>query len=146
MGLFEGDLKIVSPVSPSREVTVQLMVDTGATLTSVPRAVLQSMGVQPVASQTFVLGNGQQIQRDAGSVLATLDGVTMPIPVMFAEGDDAAVLGATALEIMGFVVDPVEKKLVPRNLMALSRRHSGVRGWRFGERSAGRRHVCRSLL
>ncbi len=29
------------------------------------------------------------------------------------------ILGATALEVLGFVVDPVAKKLIPRNLLAL---------------------------
>ncbi len=29
------------------------------------------------------------------------------------------ILGAPALEVLGFVVDPVAKKLIPRNLLAL---------------------------
>jgi len=29
------------------------------------------------------------------------------------------ILGATALEALGFAVDPVEKRLVPRDLLAL---------------------------
>ncbi len=42
----------------------------------------------------------------------------MPIPVAFAD-ENAPVLGATALEILGFTVDPIEKRLQPRDLLAL---------------------------
>jgi hypothetical protein len=34
-------------------------------------------------------------------------------------GRKEAVLGATALEGLGFMIDPVAKKLVPRDLLAL---------------------------
>ena len=119
MGCFEVTLRIANPVSPGRASTMQLLVDTGATLTSLPRPVLESLGITPGMSRTFRIADGRRVRRDTGTVLATLDAVTMAVPVMFAEGDDAPVLGATALEILGFAVDPVEKKLVPRDLLAL---------------------------
>ncbi len=119
MGLFEVTLKLGNPASGNRETTVELLADTGATLTSLPRSVLQSLDIRPGMSRTFLLANGQRVRRETGSVLATLNGVTMPIPVMFAEDEDTPVLGATTLEILGFVVDPVERKLVPRDLLAL---------------------------
>jgi len=43
----------------------------------------------------------------------------LPTPVAFAEPGEESVLGATALEALGFTVDPVEKRLVPRDLLAL---------------------------
>jgi hypothetical protein len=41
------------------------------------------------------------------------------VPVAFAEPGEEAVIGATALETLGLMVDPVAQKLVPRNLLAL---------------------------
>jgi hypothetical protein len=41
------------------------------------------------------------------------------VPVAFGEPGEEAVLGATALEVLGLLVDPVAKKLLPRNLFAL---------------------------
>jgi hypothetical protein len=38
---------------------------------------------------------------------------------MFDVRVELAVLGATALEVLGFVVDPIAKKLIARNLLAL---------------------------
>ena len=119
MGCFEITLRIANPVTPDRASALQLLVDTGATLTALPRPFLESLGVEPGMSRTFIVADGRRVRRETGSVLATIDGVTMAIPVMFAEADDAPVLGATALEILGFAVDPVEKKLVPRDLLAL---------------------------
>lgn len=119
MGVFEVTLQVANPASAERASSIRLIVDTGATLTSLPRPVLQSLGIKAGMSRTFVLADGRRVQRETGTVLATIDGVTMAIPVMFAEGDDAPLLGATALEILGFAVDPVEKRLVPRDLLAL---------------------------
>jgi len=45
-----------------------------------------------------------------------------PVPVAFGEPGEKAVLGATALESLGFVPDPIAKKLVARNLRALEMR------------------------
>ncbi len=119
MGLFEVDPRIANPASPERTMSVRLLVDTGATLSALPASVLHDLGIQPGMSRTFVLASGERIQRRTGSVLMSLDGITMPVPVMFAEGEDSPVLGVTALEILGFVVDPVERKLVQRDLLAL---------------------------
>lgn len=93
--------------------------DTGATLTAMPRSLLQSLGIEPGMARIFLVADGRRLRRETGTVLATMNGVTMAIPVMFAEEGDASVLGATALEILGFVIDPVERKLVPRDLLAL---------------------------
>lgn len=61
-----------------------------------------------------------EVPGDPSAVLATIDGVTMQIPGMFADSGDSPVLGATALEILGLAVHPIEKRLVPRDLPALA--------------------------
>ncbi len=119
MGIFHVTLRVANPGSPSRGADIQLLVDTGATLSAVPRSILQSIGVEPGMTRYFLVADGRRVRRETGLVLATMDGVTMPIPVMFADEGDALGLGATALEILGFTVDPVERKLVPRDLFAL---------------------------
>jgi predicted aspartyl protease len=119
MGVFEVKVRIANPSEPKRGSELLLLVDTGATLSSIPRPVLESLGIAPGMTRTFLLAEGSRVHRQTGSVLATMDGVTMPVPVMFAGATDAPVLGATALEILGFGVDPAEKKLVQRDLLAL---------------------------
>jgi clan AA aspartic protease len=119
MGLFEVKVRLANPTVPERAREVSLLVDTGATLSWVPRSVLDALGIRPTSRLTFQLADGRRLERDVGGALFTVDGRTLPIPVAFAEAGEELVLGATALEALGFVVDPVEKKLVPRDLLAL---------------------------
>jgi predicted aspartyl protease len=119
MGVFDVTLQVANPATPNSASSLQLLVDTGATLSSMPRPFLQSIGVLPGMTRAFLLADGRRVYRETGSVLATIDGVTMPIPVMFADEHNPPVLGATALEILGFAVDPIAKKLLPRDLLAL---------------------------
>jgi arsenite methyltransferase len=120
MGMFEVQVKLANPGEPSRSSDISLLVDTGATLSWVPRELLQRLGVRPTTRLEFQLADGRTTLRDVGAALFTLDGKTLTIPCAFAEPGEESVLGATALEALGFVVDPVEKKLIPRRLMALT--------------------------
>jgi hypothetical protein len=49
----------------------------------------------------------------------TLDERKAPVQFAFTEAGEEAVLGATAFEGLGFMVDLVAKKLIPRDLLAL---------------------------
>jgi clan AA aspartic protease len=119
MGLFEVQVKLANPAAPDRSAEVSLLVDTGATLSWVPRSVLEGLGLRPTSRLSFLLADGRTFDRDVGGALFTVDGRTLPIPVAFGEPGEESVLGATALEALGFAVDPVEKKLIPRKLFAL---------------------------
>jgi clan AA aspartic protease len=101
---------------------ISLLVDTGATLSWVPRKLLEKLGLRSVSRLPFALADGRILERDITSVLLTIDGRKAPVPVAFGEPGEEAVLGATALEILGLLVDPVAQKLIPRNLLALLRR------------------------
>jgi predicted aspartyl protease len=127
MGLFEVNVTVANPATPDRSRQVSLLVDTGATLSWLSRDLLESLDVQPVSRSRFILADGRRLERDMGIALFSLDGKTMGVPVAFGEAGEASVLGATGLEILGFGVDPVpvEKKLVPRDLMALQSNVSG---------------------
>jgi len=120
MGLFEVNVTVANPTAPERSTEISLLVDTGATLSWLPRSLLNGLGVKPLSRSRFILADGSRIERETGLALFTLDGKTMGVPVAFAEPGEGSVLGATALETLGFAVDPVEKKLIPRDLYALS--------------------------
>jgi len=121
VGLFEVSVTLANPAAPQRSETLSLLVDTGATLSWIPRKVLENLGIRPTAKLEFQLADGRLLQRDAGAALFTIDGKALSIPVAFAEHGEEPVLGATALEALGFAVDPIEKKLLPRRLLALQR-------------------------
>jgi clan AA aspartic protease len=119
VGMFEVTVNLASLAAPGRTTEVSLLVDTGATLSWIPRDVLERLGVTPFSRLPFSLADGRTLERDVTAVLLTIDGRKAPVEVAFGERGEAAVLGATALEGLGFLVDPVAKKLIPRNLLAL---------------------------
>jgi predicted aspartyl protease len=122
MGMFDVKVKLANLAAPMRTEELSLLVDTGATLSWIPRDMLERLGVTAFSRLPFTLADGRRLERDISAVLLTIDGRKAPVPVAFGEPGEEAVLGATALEALGFVVDPVAKKLVPRDLRALVQR------------------------
>src|SRR5713101_5053002 len=116
MGLFEVKVNLASP---SQTADVLLLVDTGATLSWIPRTILEKLGAKAFSRLPFTLADGRRLERDTTAVLMTIDGRRGAVQVAFGEPGEEAVLGATSLEGLGFVVDPVSQKLVPRDLLAL---------------------------
>jgi predicted aspartyl protease len=46
MGMFEVNVKLANLTAPSETEELSLLVDTGATLSWIPRAILEKLGVQ----------------------------------------------------------------------------------------------------
>lgn len=126
MGMFEVKVKLANLAAPGRAEEVSLLVDTGATLPWIPRATLEKLSVRAFSRLPFTLGDGRRLERDTTAVLMTIDGRKGAVQVAFGERGEEAVLGATSLEGLGFRVDPVGRKLVPRDLLALKASHSPV--------------------
>ena len=120
MGLFNVKVKLANLAAPSRTEEVSLLVDTGATLSWIPRTILENLGVRAFSRLPFSLADGRRLERDTSAVLLAIDGRKAAVPVAFGEPDEEAVLGATALETLGLMVDPVGEKLVARDLRQLS--------------------------
>ena len=97
MGVFSVDVKLANPAAPERAERVSLIVDTGATLSWVPRELLQRLGVRPTARLEFELADGRGLEREVGAALFTIDGKSLAIPVAFGEAGEQPVLGVTAL-------------------------------------------------
>ena len=121
MQIFEVKVKLANLATPSRTEEASLLVDTGATLSWIPRQVLESLGATVLSRLPFELADGRRLERDITTVLFTIDGRKAPVPVAFGEAGEGAVLGATALESLGLMVDPAAQKLLPRNLRMLGR-------------------------
>ena len=120
MGMFKVKVKLVNPAAPRQAEEMSLLVDTGATLSWIPRATLERLGVKAFSRLPFTLADGRRIERDTTAVLMTVDGRKATVSAAFGEPGEEAVLGLTALEALGFIADPVAKKLVSRNLRAFS--------------------------
>lgn len=111
MGTFTHSITLIS--DSGRTETVEALVDTGATFTAVPAAVLEQLGVVPDYTVSLRLANGQIDRVSIGEVRAELDGVRHTIICAFGEPGSPAVIGAHTLEAFLLGVDPVEQRLVP---------------------------------
>ncbi len=112
MGAFRVPIEIAN-VQGQRFEAVQALVDTGATYTLVPRAVLQGLGVVPEERWPFTLADGRTVEYDVAQIQVRLDGRRRYTVVVF--GDDGAqcLLGVVTLEELRLGVDPVNRRLIP---------------------------------
>ena len=113
MGFVRTRFAVCHPVELERSAEVELLVDTGALISVVPRATLESLGVPVQFRRNFRLANGQTIQRDVGGAFFRWNGHESGAPVVFGEHGDMPKLGLTALEAMGLQVDPGTQQLKP---------------------------------
>src|SRR5919109_3604472 len=116
MGMFEAQVKLANLAAPGRTEEVSLLVDTGATLSWIPRAILEKLGVQAFSRLPFALADGRSFERDTTAVLMIVDERKGAVQVAYGESGEEPVLGATSLEGLGFMIDPVAQKLILRDL------------------------------
>ena len=119
MGFTTVRVAIANPREPAKTLEVDLLVDTGAMYSIVPRKLLTALKIQPDGKRSFTLASGTKIQREVGGAIYKFDGVIGHASVVFGEAGDQALLGVTALEEMGLQVDPVTKRLKSAELYLL---------------------------
>ena len=112
MGTFSHPIEVFS-ADGSRSVTVDALVDTGATYTCLPGAVLRELGIVPDRKAQAQLADGSIIDDELGEARVRLQGVVTTTIVSFAEESAPALLGAYTLEGALLAVDPVGQRLIP---------------------------------
>ena len=93
--------------------TLDALVDTGASTTSVPASILQDLGVRPVATERFRFAQGEVRELPVGYTWIRFSGKELVTQVIFNAEGTLPLLGALALEGAYMAVDPVGKRLVP---------------------------------
>ena len=112
MGTFSVPIAIGDPQG-EHWIEMDALVDTGASVTSVPASILRELGVAPVSSQQFRFAQGEIRQMEMGRAWISVDGrEEMTLFVVNDEGTPP-LLGALALEALFLGVDPVAQRLIP---------------------------------
>jgi clan AA aspartic protease len=117
MGFTYIKVRVSNPLKAEKFKDVDLLVDSGAIFTSIPREVLEELGLSPIDREKLRVYGGGIVERDVGWALVEYGGKRRVVPVIFGEKGDASVLGATSLEALGYQVDPVTKRLRPVELL-----------------------------
>lgn len=119
MGITEIAVEISNPRDQTQWRKLDLIADTGAIFSVIPRLTLEQLGIIPYADETFHLADGSEIRRQLGDVFIRIDGKARTVPTIFGEPTDTPLLGVTALEILGYAVDPRTRKLEPTKMLLL---------------------------
>ena len=108
MGETNAVLTVYGSLGSAELVT---LVDTGATFTKVPRAIIDSVGLEARYETLVELGDGTTITRPLALAEVEVEGVRRPMLIAISDGDETPLLGYTTLEILGFKVNPVTQSL-----------------------------------
>jgi clan AA aspartic protease len=112
MGTFRYPVTLLS-LDRAQRVTLEMLVDTGATYTWVPEPVLQQLGYQPTFRRRLRLANGQIIERSGCEAVVEIDGNALTTIVLFGDPASEPLLGAVTLEQFSLAPDPIAQRLIP---------------------------------
>ena len=112
MGTFRVRIEI-GDARGERWETVEALVDTGATYTMAPAALLKRLGITPHAREVFTLADGRRAEHDIGHGWIRVNERTVITLVVFGEAGSEPLLGAYSLEGLRLAPDPVGRRLVP---------------------------------
>jgi clan AA aspartic protease len=103
-------IKVINPTNGRGKIQRRFLVDSGAVYSVLPEKELRRIGVKPDTKQKFVLANGREIEKQVGEARFIWKDRQRTAPVVF--GDEGVyLLGATTLEAMGMVLDPINRRL-----------------------------------
>jgi predicted aspartyl protease len=88
------------------------LVDTGATILSMPTRLIRQLGLRPVRSRQARTAAGIVTVQVYGTVRLTIQGRECPIDVSEVPDDCPVLIGQIPLELLDFVVDPVGQRLI----------------------------------
>lgn len=113
MGTFAVKVTLSHPERRAIQMTLDLLVDTGATWSLIPAEAARSLGVEPSETRPVRTADGRQLVLPLGEVRFTIDGRSLTTPCLIGGPESPALLGAVTLEAFGLAPDPVQKILVP---------------------------------
>ena len=114
MGIFRTTISFAPLSRPGdTQVIENVIVDTGAEYSALPRSLLRRMGIPPVRVDRFESADGRVFEREVGFVFMYAGGRSGATVVMFADESDMTLLGAHGLEALNLRIDLGRKELVP---------------------------------
>ena len=124
MGAVHVTVGIRNPAEPDRVWEGLFLVDTRATDCLVPRQHLESIGLNPQGHRVYELADGSEVRLGIAVAQVEFMGEFVGATVVFGDPESEPLLGMTALESVGIVVDPRNQTL--KRLPAV--RLKGLRG------------------
>ena len=113
MGLTVLEVEVGNPATPEVTEKIEFLVDSGAVYSVVPAAILDKLGIRPLATQQFRLADGSKIERRKGGAFFRYGELVGVADVIFGEEGDYTLIGSLTLASFGLVLDPLRWELKP---------------------------------
>ncbi|MBI4558653.1 MAG: clan AA aspartic protease [Candidatus Hydrogenedentes bacterium] len=117
MGLTKVTTKLTNLSAPTRSYEAIFVVDTVATDSMAPANELEKLGIRKEGKTAYELADGTAKEYPFGLVRIEFMGEITAGRIIFGESASEPLLGVTALESVGIMVDPVSK--TPKSLPAI---------------------------
>lgn len=111
MGLTHVTVALSHPSDRARRWEGLFLVDTGVIDSMAPAQALREIGIQVEGKRTYELADGTEIRFEYGIARIEFMGDVTSGDVIFGPDDCEPILGVTALEHTGIVVDPKTNQL-----------------------------------
>jgi len=109
----------ISDLERKKSRRVKALVDTAASLTTLPKKLADALGIKPFTEEQVKTGAGT-IKISRGRAWIKLQGKESPFNIWISDFIDKVLLGVVVLEVLGFEVDPTTEKLKPTPLLLYS--------------------------
>ena len=125
MGIFNAKVSIAN-LSGGDAHETEALVDTGATDSAFPAALLESLHIRPQRSMTYITADGSEVECGYGYAILTItldddQSVSGIAPVAFWPDESGQCIGASTLQYLKLAVDMPDERLVEVRM--------GRRGW-----------------
>ena len=117
MGEVRVPVRVANSDVPERFWDAEFLVDSGASMSVVPVDVLNRLEIEPRRFGRFYLADESSIVRRVGIASFTVASETEDASVMFGEEGAEPILGLTVLQSLGFLIDPLRHRLLPRSAL-----------------------------
>jgi aspartyl protease family protein len=119
MGIVRVAITITNPTDRSRRREIsEAIVDTGASWTTIPKALAVDLGLEIVGRRRVMTANGP-VEVEQSHAMIEYDGHLSFSDIMISSTYSGVLLGALTLEGMALAVDPKSGKLVDSELLLL---------------------------
>ena len=112
MSSFRYSIEIGNPSRQGFQ-RIEAWVDTGASYSLIPSAILESLGHSPTHNRSFRLADGSVVDLGLAQVPMRIGAEITMVSCVFGDDESQPLLGATVLEEFGLGVDPLNHTLSP---------------------------------
>ena len=111
MGFVHARTEVTNITGGDAVYSAMFLVDTGSTDTIIPSDELEKLGITRERKRSYELADRSIVEYDVGYAFVQVDDEKVVVNVVFGKDGTEPLLGVTALQSAGLIVDPVHEIL-----------------------------------